>query len=85
MTTQNDESLRVQIDLYPEDASEKAFRQIGYGMQPFILIEAVEIDDEVALQFVGSQVNTTEELLENLEAFVDVLRSALEQAVEEEA
>lgn len=75
----NEGDLSVNIVLYPADAAEKAIRQLGYGLSPFVLIEPEVNGEDVVIKFVGSHIDTTEELLETLETFVGTLRDVLEQ------
>jgi hypothetical protein len=76
-----EERTTVTIALYPEGGEEKALRQIGYGIQPFVLLEVEpeEEGDGVIFKVVGSLIESHEELLEVLEAFLDVTKDALEQ------
>lgn len=76
----SDEDLRVEVTLWPDDAPEKALRQIALGINPFILLEIdFDDDDTVVYKINGSMLESNAELLESLESFTDVLRAAIGQ------
>lgn len=74
----------VSITLYPDDSSEKAIRQLGYGITPFVLIEPeyVEETDTSNWTIVGSWVEDMSELVDFMEAALDVVKAAIEQNAE---
>lgn len=39
------ETLSVRLTIYPDDCDEKALRQVGFGIQPLMLIEP-DVDEE---------------------------------------
>lgn len=71
----------VSITLYPDDAPEKALRQLGYGITPFVLIEPeyVEETDTSNWTIIGSWVEDMAELVDFMEAALDVVKVAIEQ------
>lgn len=80
-TTQDDGDLTVSITLYPQDGPEKALRQVGYGITPFVLIEP-EYDEETdtsTWKVVGSWVEDFTELAGFIEAALDAVKAGIEQ------
>lgn len=84
-STEDDGDVTVRINLYPEEGETKALRQLGFGLQPFVLLEA-EPDDEgnVVLAVVGSLIDDLDELVATLEGFTEAVKEAVSQRAAQE-
>lgn len=77
---QSDDDLGCTVNavLYPEGGTEKAVRQLFFGVQPFVLLEAsTDENGDVVLEFTGSLINDHEELLEFIKGYAEMLEDAL--------
>lgn len=75
-----DGSIRVEATLWPDDAPQKALRQIALGMRPLILLEVdLEGEEDVVYRIDGSLLNSYEEVIELLDSFREVLQASLDQ------
>ena len=71
------DELRAQITLRPFDAGGE-LRTVALGLDPIILIEAVEVEDDVIFNVDATGLEQ-EELAVLLESLVDILRNGVEK------
>lgn len=68
----NDDELRVNLEIYPPESDDVKLRQIAFGLQPLVLIEPVEVDDDVEFHITASLMNQ-----EELAQLIDLLSTCL--------
>lgn len=78
---EDDSDQTVSITLYPSESIEKSVLTLGAGMKPFILVQP-EYDDDTnttTWKVIGSLVDDMNELVDFMEASLDVVKAAIEQ------